>query len=50
MDGERIDVVMESKVVLKLFRAPIEKEIAYNVGDGGISNYDDSAFYIYKGR
>ena len=50
VDGERIDVVMESKVVLILFRTTIEKENIYNVGDGGISSYDDSAFYIYKGR
>ena len=50
VDGERIDVVMESKVVLILFRTTIEKESIYNVGDGGISSYDDSTLYIYKGR
>jgi len=58
VDGERIDsesnknknVVMESKVVLILFRAQTEKENTYNVGYGGISSYDDSASYIYKGR
>ena len=50
VDGERIDVVMESKVVLILFRTTIEKENIYNVGDGGISSYDDSTLYIYKGR
>ena len=26
------------------------KENTYNVGNGRISSYDDSAFHIYKGR
>ena len=33
-----------------LFRAPFEKGNTYNVGDGGMSSYNRSAFYIYKGR
>ena len=36
------NVVMESKVVLILFRAPTEKGNTCNVGDGCISSYNDS--------